>query len=153
MQQPPTQDSAPVRRPVKAGFFGLTVGRPIAMGVLFVTLILLGAIAYTRIPLQFLPGGIQGTRFSIIVPNPGASAQENVDKVARILEEQRAWRLLVAEGVWFTFATMWTISSPQAALQSVRRAATALWALRIHVTTSTSALLRSSQRRGAAQHT
>ena len=84
MQQPPTQDSAPVRRPVKAGFFGLTVGRPIAMGVLFVTLILLGAIAYTRIPLQFLPGGIQGTRFSIIVPNPGASAQENVDKVARI---------------------------------------------------------------------
>ncbi|MEC8495349.1 MAG: efflux RND transporter permease subunit, partial [Planctomycetota bacterium] len=88
MQQNPTQESAPAGSPVKAGFFGLTVGRPIAMGVLFVTLILLGAIAYTRIPLQFLPGGIQGTRFSIIVPNPGASAQENVDKVARILEEQ-----------------------------------------------------------------
>lgn len=86
------QDSSPTpttgQRPVKSGFFGLTVGRPIAMGVLFVTLILLGVIAYTRIPLQFLPGGIQGTRFSITVPNPGASAQENVDKVARVLEEQ-----------------------------------------------------------------
>ena len=88
MQQDSPRESALAQRPVKAGFFGLTVGRPIAMGVLFVTLILLGAIAYSRIPLQFLPGGIQGTRFSIIVPNPGASAQENVDKVARVLEEQ-----------------------------------------------------------------
>ena len=33
MQQNPTQESAPAGRPVKAGFFGLTVGRPIAMGV------------------------------------------------------------------------------------------------------------------------
>ncbi|MGB0330769.1 MAG: efflux RND transporter permease subunit, partial [Planctomycetota bacterium] len=70
------------------GFFGLTVSRPIAMGVLFVTLVLVGAIAYGRIPLQFLPGGLSGTRFTIFVPNPGANAQENVDKVARVLEEQ-----------------------------------------------------------------
>ncbi|QDV06487.1 Multidrug resistance protein MdtB [Planctomycetes bacterium Poly30] len=70
------------------GFFGMTVSRPIAMGVIFVTLVLLGVIAYTRIPLQFLPGGIQGSRFTVIVPNPGSTAQENVDKVARILEEQ-----------------------------------------------------------------
>ncbi len=70
------------------GFFGLTVSRPIAMGVLFVTLVLVGVIAYGRIPLQFLPGGLSGTRFTIFVPNPGANAQENVDKVARVLEEQ-----------------------------------------------------------------
>lgn len=82
-----SQDS-PTTPPVKSGFFGLTVGRPIAMGVLFVTLVLLGVIAYSRIPLQFLPGGIQGTRFTVIVPNAGASAQENADKVARVLEEQ-----------------------------------------------------------------
>lgn len=80
--------SASRRKPIKAGFFGLTVSRPIAMGVLFVTLVLLGLIAYSRIPLQFLPGGIQGTRFTVIIPNPGSSAQENVDKVARVLEEQ-----------------------------------------------------------------
>ena len=72
----------------RSGFFGLTVSRPIAMGVLFVTLVLLGVIAYGRIPLQFLPGGLSGTRFTIFVPNPGANAQENVDKVARVLEEQ-----------------------------------------------------------------
>lgn len=80
--------SAARRKPIKAGFFGLTVSRPIAMGVLFVTLVLLGLIAYSRIPLQFLPGGIQGTRFTIGIPNPGSSAQENVDKIARVLEEQ-----------------------------------------------------------------
>lgn len=72
----------------RRGFFALTVSRPIAMSVIFVTVVLLGVIAYTRIPLQFLPGGITGTRFTIMVPNPGSSAQENVDKVARILEEQ-----------------------------------------------------------------
>lgn len=66
----------------------MTVSRPIAMGVIFVTLVLLGTIAYLRIPLQFLPGGIAGTRFTVIVPNPGSTAQENVDKVARVLEEQ-----------------------------------------------------------------
>ena len=70
------------------GFFGLTVSRPIAMGVLFVTLVLMGVIAYGRIPLQLFPGGLSGTRFTIFVPNPGANAQENVDKVARVLEEQ-----------------------------------------------------------------
>ncbi|MFT7171122.1 MAG: multidrug efflux pump subunit AcrB, partial [Paracoccaceae bacterium] len=75
-------------KPANRGFFGLTVSRPIAMGVIFVTLVLLGTIAYTRIPLQFLPGGISGSRFTVIVPNPGSTAQENVDKVARILEEQ-----------------------------------------------------------------
>ncbi len=80
------------KRPKAAnrGFFGLTVSRPIAMGVIFVTLVLLGTIAYSRIPLQFLPGGIQGSRFTVIVPNPGSTAQENVDKVARVLEDQFA---------------------------------------------------------------
>ncbi len=58
------------------------------MGVIFLTVVLLGVIAYTRIPLQFLPGGISGTRFTVMIPNPGSSAQENVDKVSRILEEQ-----------------------------------------------------------------
>jgi len=71
-----------------SGFFGLTVARPIAMGVLFVTLVLVGLIAYSRIPLQFLPGGISGSRFSVYADNDGSTAQENADKVARVLEEQ-----------------------------------------------------------------
>lgn len=72
----------------RGGLFGLTVARPIAMGVLFVTIVLIGIIAYTRIPLQFLPGGIQGSRFSVVVPTRGSSPQENADQVARVLEEQ-----------------------------------------------------------------
>ncbi|MEM8709746.1 MAG: efflux RND transporter permease subunit [Planctomycetota bacterium] len=76
------------QKPANRGFFGTTVSRPIAMGVIFVTLVLLGTIAYSRIPLQLLPGGIQGSRFTVVVPNPGSTAQENVDKVARVLYEQ-----------------------------------------------------------------
>jgi len=70
------------------GFFALTVRRPIAMGVIFIALLLLGFIAFDRLPLQMLPGGISGSRFSVWIPNPGASAEENVENVARPLEEQ-----------------------------------------------------------------
>ncbi|MEL6428313.1 MAG: efflux RND transporter permease subunit [Planctomycetota bacterium] len=80
-----TRTDAPAAR---RGFFGLTVSRPIAMGVLFVTLVLVGMIAYGRIPLEFMPSGISGSRFMVVVQNDGATAQENADRVARVLEEQ-----------------------------------------------------------------
>jgi len=70
------------------GFFALTVRRPVAMGVIFAALMTLGLIAFARLPLQMLPGGISGSRFTIWIQNPGASAEENIDKVARPLEEQ-----------------------------------------------------------------
>ncbi|MEZ6016837.1 MAG: efflux RND transporter permease subunit [Planctomycetota bacterium] len=70
------------------GFFALTVRRPVAMGVIFVALLALGFISFSRLPLQMLPGGISGSRFSVWIPNPGSSAEENVEKVARPLEEQ-----------------------------------------------------------------
>lgn len=70
------------------GFHGLTVGRPIAALVIMITLIVLGQISYSRMPLQLLPGGIEGSRFTVFVQHPGASAQENDEKVARVLEEQ-----------------------------------------------------------------
>jgi HAE1 family hydrophobic/amphiphilic exporter-1 len=70
------------------GFFALTVRRPVAMGVIFVALMALGVIAFSRLPLQLMPGGISGTRFSVWIPHPGSSAEENVDKVAKPLEDQ-----------------------------------------------------------------
>jgi len=60
----------------------------VAVGVLFLTLILLGAIAYSRIPLQMMPDGITGTRLTVMISHPGSSASENEEKVARVIEEQ-----------------------------------------------------------------
>ena len=70
------------------GFHATTVRRPVALLVAFVTLIVIGVIAYARIPLQMMPGGLQATRYGVWVNHPGSSAQENEQKVTRILEDQ-----------------------------------------------------------------
>ena len=71
-----------------SGIFRRIVTRPIGAMVILISLVVLGVIAYTSLPLQLLPGGIQGNRFSVWVDHPGSSANENEDKVARILEEE-----------------------------------------------------------------
>ncbi|QDU69038.1 efflux RND transporter permease subunit [Engelhardtia mirabilis] len=70
------------------GFFGFTVLRPIGLLVAFVTLLVVGLISYQRIPLQLMPSGFAAQRLWVWVPNPGASARENEEKVARVIEEQ-----------------------------------------------------------------
>lgn len=67
-------------------FFGGAVRRPIAIFVFFVTLLVVGAIAYVRIPLEMMPQGLRGNGLQVFVQNPGASAEENEQKVARVLE-------------------------------------------------------------------
>ena len=73
---------------VRPGFSATLVDRPVGLLVVFVTLIVIGVIAYTRIPLQMLPDGITGTRLTVWVNHPGSSASENEENVARPLEEQ-----------------------------------------------------------------
>jgi HAE1 family hydrophobic/amphiphilic exporter-1 len=70
------------------GFFHGLVQRPIALLVLFVTLIVVSLIAYQRIPLQLFPSGFTEPGLFIWIPNPGSSAQENEELVARVVEEQ-----------------------------------------------------------------
>ena len=70
------------------GFFSTTVRRPIGLGVAFLTLIVIGVIAYARIPLQLLPSGMQSPSLFMWVPNDGSGSQENEEKVARPIEEQ-----------------------------------------------------------------
>jgi len=76
------------RTDMQNGFHAGAVRRPIALLVMLATLILIGGIAYSRIPLQMLPGGFEATRYSVWVSHPDSSAQENEEKVARVLEEQ-----------------------------------------------------------------
>jgi len=70
------------------GIFAATVGRPVALGVLFVTLIVMGLLAYARIPLQLLPSGFAEPEVKIWVSNSGSSARENEEQIARVIEEQ-----------------------------------------------------------------
>ncbi len=69
-------------------FFHLIVSRPIGTMVIMVSLTVLGLISYFGLPVQLIPGGIEGSRFSIYVSHPGSSANENESKVAQVLEEE-----------------------------------------------------------------
>lgn len=70
------------------GFFAMTVARPVALSVIFLTLILVGILSYLRIPLQLLPSGLSPPSLMVWIGNPGASARENEERIARPVEEQ-----------------------------------------------------------------
>ncbi len=70
------------------GFFGTAVRRPVTLLVVFATLIVVGLISYSRIPLELIPSGLTEPELSVYVVHPGSSAEENVSKVVRPLEEQ-----------------------------------------------------------------
>ena len=72
----------------RSSLFALPVARPVGTLVILITLVVVGLISYSRLPLQMLPSGVQGSRFTVFISHPGSSAAENVDKVARPLEEQ-----------------------------------------------------------------
>lgn len=71
-----------------ARMYEFFVRRPIALTSLLVLLLVTSAIAFSRLPLQLLPSGLQQARLTIFLPNPGATAQENEARVARVVEEQ-----------------------------------------------------------------
>ena len=70
------------------GFFAGLVRRPITLLVVFATLIVVGVIAYGRIPVQMWPSGVALPQLVVWVSHPGSSAHENDRKVTRVLEEQ-----------------------------------------------------------------
>lgn len=70
------------------GFFAGTVARPVALLVIFATLIVVGVIAYMRIPLQLMPSDFTNPRINIYIPNPGSTARENEEFIAQPVEEQ-----------------------------------------------------------------
>ncbi len=70
------------------GFFGTTVARPVALMVLFITLIVVGVIGYQRIPLLLFPSGFSEPGLYVYIENQGASARENEERIARVVEEQ-----------------------------------------------------------------
>ncbi len=70
------------------GFFTGAVRRPVALSVAFLTLMVVGAIAYARIPVEMMPSGFAANQLYVWITHPGASAQENEREVVRPIEEQ-----------------------------------------------------------------
>ena len=69
-------------------FYRSVVDRPITVSVLILALIVVGVLAYVQVPLQMMPDGFTEPGLQVWAQNPGASAQENEEKVTRVLEEQ-----------------------------------------------------------------
>lgn len=69
-------------------FFAGLVKRPVLLLTVLFTCVVIGVISYARIPIQLMPNGIVDPGLQVFVTNPGSSAQENEEQVARILEAE-----------------------------------------------------------------
>ncbi|RKY17026.1 MAG: hypothetical protein DRQ55_16740 [Planctomycetota bacterium] len=64
------------------------VRRPVTITMLFLTLLGTGVMAYRKIPLTLLPGGLSSSSLSIWLPFPGAGPKEVEDQITRIVEDE-----------------------------------------------------------------
>ena len=66
----------------------MSLNRPVTMFVLFLTIIIVGLIAASRLKLELLPEGFEGSSLSVRVPWNAAVPQEVMEKLALPLEEE-----------------------------------------------------------------
>jgi len=66
----------------------LSVHRPITVVMGFIALMVLGAIAWTRIPLEMMPGGFELNEMWVWVPYRDSTPQENENTLVKPIEEQ-----------------------------------------------------------------
>jgi HAE1 family hydrophobic/amphiphilic exporter-1 len=87
---PPPESGASLDRDAAGAgaFLDGVVRRPVALLVVFATLIVIGVITYVRIPIQMLPEGFTSPQINLYVDHEGADAEENEQEIARVLEEQ-----------------------------------------------------------------
>ncbi|RME20771.1 MAG: efflux RND transporter permease subunit [Deltaproteobacteria bacterium] len=66
----------------------LSVHRPITVTMGFIALVVLGVIAWTRIPLEMMPGGFELNEMWVWVPYRDSTPQENEATLVKPIEEQ-----------------------------------------------------------------
>lgn len=64
-----------------------SVNRPVTVVMIFVALLVVGYIAYTKIPLEMMPTGYQIPFMGVYVPYPNASPEEIENQITRPIEE------------------------------------------------------------------
>lgn len=65
----------------------LSVNRPVTVVMIFVALLVVGYIAYTKIPLEMMPSGFEPPFMGVWVPYPNASPEEVQQQITRPVEE------------------------------------------------------------------
>ncbi len=75
------------REPAAFAIPRFSVTRPVTVLMLLLTMVVVGYIAYTRIPIALYPEGMEGDRLSIYVNYPNASPREVEEKIARPIED------------------------------------------------------------------
>lgn len=65
----------------------LSVDRPVSVIMVVIATMVVGYVAYARIPLDLFPSGMEGGRLNISVSYPDASPEEVEDKLTRPMEE------------------------------------------------------------------
>jgi HAE1 family hydrophobic/amphiphilic exporter-1 len=68
-------------------FARAAIVRPVAMLVVFLTVLVLGMVSLSKIPLEFFPSGFELPRLTIFVTYPNGGAVEIEDKICRPLAE------------------------------------------------------------------
>ncbi len=74
--------------PGGVGFFGGAIRRPVTLAMALLTLLVMGLIAYARIPVQLVPSGFENPRIWVWIPTGSAGAREGEERVARPIEEE-----------------------------------------------------------------
>jgi HAE1 family hydrophobic/amphiphilic exporter-1 len=64
-----------------------TIFRPVGVLMLFLALLVVGVIAYPRIPLQLLPDGLSTGQCGVYIPVPDATPREVMEQVAKPCED------------------------------------------------------------------
>ncbi|MBI4585532.1 MAG: efflux RND transporter permease subunit [Planctomycetes bacterium] len=89
MEPPQESHSIPDRRLLYGDslFIRWTIYRPVTVFMLFVALLVVGIIAYPRIPVELAPRGISTGSISVWIPVPESTPQEVLEQISRPAEE------------------------------------------------------------------
>ena len=68
----------------------LSLARPVSVIMVLLALLVVGTIAYLRIPLALVPTGLEGSSLNLWISYPNATAVEVEEKIARPIEESLA---------------------------------------------------------------
>ena len=82
----PTEPDTP-REPVAYAIPRFSVSRPVTVLMMLLAIVVVGYIAYTRIPIALFPEGMEGNMLFVQVSYPNASPRDIEEKITRKIED------------------------------------------------------------------
>jgi HAE1 family hydrophobic/amphiphilic exporter-1 len=75
------------RNPITIAIPRFSVTRPVTVLMLLLAIVVVGYIAYTRVPLALYPEGYEGKQLHVSVSYPNASPRDIEEKITRKIED------------------------------------------------------------------